>query len=181
MAETYMLSKAECNDLIKYDFVPVNSDDDIEKWVQLVGMAARALASGAGKAAGAVKAGAKAVKNVAVAAKDKAVSAGSKVAETSKKVAEKTGAPNLGEAMSGEGVTDITDKVKDVADVATSAKTDASKTKTGMALMGAQSMMAGGAQKKQAQEQRAMDMARRGASIATGTPMDLSWRLLKGE
>ena len=42
-------------------------------------------------------------------------------------------------------------------------------------------MQAQNAQRKQAQEQRAMDMARRGASVQTGEPMNLAWRLLKEE
>ena len=40
-------------------------------------------------------------------------------------------------------------------------------------------MQAQNAQRKQAQEQRAMEMARRGASVQTGEPMNLAWRLLK--
>jgi len=49
--------------------------------------------------------------------------------------------------------------------------------KVGMQL--AQQAQAGAAQKKQAQEQRAMDMARRGASVQTGEPMEIAFQLLK--
>ena len=49
--------------------------------------------------------------------------------------------------------------------------------KVGMQL--AQQMQAGAAQRKQAQEQRAADMARRGASVQTGEPMEIAWQLLK--
>jgi len=51
--------------------------------------------------------------------------------------------------------------------------------KVGMQLAG--QMQAQNAQRKQAQEQRAMEMARRGASVQTGEPMNLAWRLLKEE
>ena len=49
--------------------------------------------------------------------------------------------------------------------------------KIGMQL--AQQSQANAAQKKQAQEQRAMDMARRGASVQTGEPMKIAFQLLK--
>ena len=39
--------------------------------------------------------------------------------------------------------------------------------------------MQGGAQKKQAQDQRAADMARRGATVSTGEPMRIAYQLLK--
>ena len=48
-----------------------------------------------------------------------------------------------------------------------------------MGMQMASQMMAQGAQKKQAQEQRAMERARRGATISTGTPMEVAMRLLK--
>ena len=49
-----------------------------------------------------------------------------------------------------------------------------------MGMQMASQMMAQGAQKKQAQEERAMAIARRGATISTGTPMEVAMRLLKG-
>ena len=196
MSDDYTLTKSERDNLIKYDFVPVYSEDDIEKFIPLIaGLAGRMMASGAGKAvmgagkkvaAGAVKHGGKALqagKKVAVAAKDKAVSAGTKVAETAKKVREAGQNSKLGQAVSS--VNDkAKEKIAERAEAATSAgggNSDASKSPASQAMQGAAALSAGNAQAKQAQEQRAMDMARRGANIATGESMDMAWRLLKGE
>ena len=195
MSDDYTLSRTERDNLIKYDFVPVYSDDDIEKWAPLLAFAGKAATAGraalaAGKAAG--KGLLQTGKKVAVAGKDKLVQGAGKVAETSQKVAEKAGQMRESAQGSkfGQKVSGANDWVKNIGEKAKEKITDAtgggegegaSTGGAGMAVLGAQQMMAGNAQKKQAQEQRAMDMARRGANIATGEPMDMAWRMLKGE
>lgn len=201
MSGDYTLSKAERDNLIKYDFVPVYSDDDIEKFIPAILAGAKALGgkiltSGAVKniAAGAMKHGGKALeagKKVAVASKDKLVQGAGKIAETSKKVAEKAGQMRESAQGSkfGQAVSSVNDKIKETmaerAEAAASgggrSSSDASQSPASSAIQGAMAMNAGNAQAKQAQEQRAMDMARRGANIATGEPMDMAWRMLKGE
>ena len=208
MSDDYTLSKAERDNLIKYDFVPVYSDDDIEKFIPALLAGAKALggkmlASGAGKAAmsagkniaaGAMKHGGKALqagKKVAVAGKDKLVQGAGKVAETSKKVAGKAGQMRESAQGSkfGQAVSSVNDKIKEtMAERAKAAasgggggSSDASQSPASSAIQGAMAINAGNAQAKQAQEQRAMDMARRGATIQTGEPMNMAWRMLKGE
>jgi len=201
MSGDYTLSKAERDNLIKYDFVPVYSDDDIEKFIPALLAGAKALGgkiltSGAVKniAAGAVKHGGKALeagKKVAVAGKDKLVQGAGKIAETSKKVAEKAGQMRESAQGSkfGQAVSSVNDKIKETmaerAEAAASGggggSSDASQSPASSAIQGAMAMNAGNAQAKQLQEQRAIDMARRGANIQTGEPMDMAWRMLKGE
>jgi hypothetical protein len=203
MSDDYTLSRAERDNLIKYDFVPVYSDDDIEKFLPLAALAGKALTAGravagAAKVAGkgALQAGKKVgkvaveggkglgrgAKHVGGYYKDKAVDAGKAVVETAKKVKEQGVGESFKQAVNAgnQAVKDAMERRQERA-ASTGGGSDASQSPASSAIQGAMAMNAGNAQAKQAQEQRAMDMARRGATIQTGEPMNLAWRMLKGE
>ena len=203
MSDDYTLSRAERDNLIKYDFVPVYSDDDIEKFLPLAALAGKALTAGravagAAKVAGkgALQAGKKVgkvaveggkglgrgAKHVGSYYKDKAVDAGKAVVNTAKKVKEQGVGESFKQAVDAgnQAVKDAMERRQESA-AARGGSSDASQSPAASAMQGAMAMNAGNAQAKQAQQDRAMDMARRGANIATGEPMDMAWRMLKGE
>ena len=210
MSDDYTLSRAERDNLIKYDFVPVYSDDDIEKFLPLAALAGAAgkvaaagatagrAAMAAGKVAGkgALQAGKKVgkvavegakgagrgAKHVGGYYKDKAIDAGKAVVETAKKVKEQGVGESFKQAVDAgnQAVKDAMERRQERA-ASTGGSSDASQSPASSAIQGAMAMNAGNAQAKQAQQDRAMDMARRGATIQTGEPMNMAWRMLKGE
>tara|TARA_Y100001937_G_scaffold43582_1_gene61522 strand:- start:24921 stop:27737 length:2817 start_codon:yes stop_codon:yes gene_type:complete len=196
-----------------YDFVPWDSEDDIEKFLQLAPLAAKLGASKVGQAVasqgvkGALKTGAKnlrakvgtGLKNLkakvgvkgggavteAAGAAEGATSAAKTAAKGASEAVESVAPkPKLGEKMPSAEVTtpeppaaEPAAEMPEPEEPSGSAGKKTDYKKIGMQL--AQQSQANAAQKKQAQEQRAMDMARRGASVQTGEPMEIAFQLLK--
>ena len=192
-----------------YDFVPWHSHDDIEKFIAPLLAGARALApkiatkvGSAKQAAGGFLQGAK--KKIGDVAGKIGVKGGGAVTEAAGKTAAegatsaaKTAAkgaseavesvapkPKLGDKMPSAEVTtpeppaaEPAAEMPEPEEPSGSAGKKTDYKKIGMQL--AQESQANAAQKKQAQEQRAMDMARRGASVQTGEPMKIAFQLLK--
>jgi len=187
-----------------YDFVPWDSPDDIEKFVPALLAGARALApkiagklggmktatggflQGAKKKIGDVasKVGIKGGGAATIATEGAASATKTAASAANEAVASAAPKPDLGAKMPTAEVSTPEPPAAEPA-VETPEPTEPSGSagkkndykKVGMQL--AQQMQAGAAQRKQAQEQRAADMARRGASVQTGEAMDIAWRLLK--
>ena len=170
-----------------YDFTPWDSEDDIEKFLPL--LAGRALLSGGSRmlSAGAKKlglGGAKVGVKGAGAAAETATGA-AKTAATSASEAVTSVAPKptrLPKASDGTESVPLpkTPEAPEPAAAEPESAESENKNKTAQAGMQmASQMMAQGAQRKQAQEESAKNASRRGASISTGTPMDIAMRLLK--
>ena len=181
-----------------YDFTPWDSEDDIHKFIPALLLGARAMGGkllgkiGLGGAKGAAKVGVKGAGAVAgeaatgAAAATEAVGTGAKAATSAANdaVASVAPKPDLGAKMPSAEVT--TPEVPaasepPVPEVEAAPEAAAKKNNKQMGAQMGMMAMQGGAQKKQAQEQRAMDTARRGASIQTGEPMRIAYQLLKDD
>ena len=178
-----------------YDFMVGYSPDEIEKFnpLSIIPMAFRGLKAGAGaikNKVGVAVGGAKASTGKAVGgakAAGDAAGAAEGIASAVEAVESAAPKPSLPKASDGTDSVPLPEPpaAEPAAEMpepeepsgAGGNKTDYKK--VGMQLAG--QMQAQNAQRKQAQEQRAMDMARRGASVQTGEPMNLAWRLLKEE
>tara|TARA_R100001440_G_scaffold9760_1_gene18169 strand:+ start:3902 stop:4795 length:894 start_codon:yes stop_codon:yes gene_type:complete len=179
-----------------YDFTPWDSPDDIEKYAGAILAGAKAL-GGAAMAAG---------KTIGAAAKP-ALSAAGKGLQQGRlavrgaikdKVTEKLGggateAATSGAADAAESAAsaiesqkpEITSKPDTASESSmntaqpTEPKTSAKDKAIEQGMSMVQQSMADNKQQKQNQIDRASDMARRGASVQTGEPMNIAWRLLK--
>ena len=173
-----------------YDFISGDSPDEIEKYFQLltkIPQAFKGIKAGVKNLAGKVGVkGGGSVTEAAGAAKE-AAGAAEGMASAAEAVESAAPKPSLPKASDGTDSVPLPEPpaAEPAAEMpepeepsgAGGNKTDYKK--IGMQLAG--QMQAQNAQRKQAQEQRAMDMARRGASVQTGEPMNLAWRLLKEE
>tara|TARA_Y100000015_G_C2395398_1_gene92515 strand:- start:1897 stop:3888 length:1992 start_codon:yes stop_codon:yes gene_type:complete len=171
-----------------YDFISGDSPDEIEKYFQLltkIPQAFKGIKAGVKNLAGKVGVkGGGSVTEAAGAAKE-AAGAAEGMASAAEAVESAAPKPSLPKASDGTDSVPLPESpaAEPAAEMpepeepsgAGGNKTDYKK--IGMQLAG--QMQAQNAQRKQAQEQRAMEMARRGASVQTGEPMNLAWRLLK--
>ncbi|HAW74217.1 MAG TPA: hypothetical protein DCW74_00595, partial [Alteromonas australica] len=164
-----------------YDFVPWDSPDDIEKFFAPLLAGARALGSKA------LSAGAK-LNTKRLALRNKI---GEKIAPAAKNLitGKKEGplasspASEAVESMPSAPAPEMPEPEMPETPSAPQPTEEASgftpKKKQNQAMQFAQQSLANSQQRKQAQEQRAIDMARRGAEVGKAVPMDAAWRLLK--
>jgi len=190
-----------------YDFTPWDSSDDIEKFIPAILAGAKALGGAAMAAGRAVGAGAKAI---GAGAKTGLSAAGKGLNQGRIAVRNAAGKAVTGKGTATAGATKTaTSGAADAAESAASAiesqkpeitstpdtasepsmetaqptePTESPKDKKlqqGMQMV--QQNMAASKQQKQNQTNRASEMARNGASVQTGEPMRIAWRLLKEE
>ncbi len=173
-----------------YDFVPWDSPDDIEKFLGLSAalQGARALGGKALRAgAKGIKAGAKGLKNQAVKEgkyfKDGAKKLTSKISGKTEGPTAASPASEAVESMPSAPAPEMPEPEMPETPSAPQPTEEASgfnpKKKQNQAMQFAQQSLANSQQRKQAQEQRAIEMARRGAEVGKAAPMDMAWQLLK--
>tara|TARA_R100000406_G_scaffold16888_3_gene10596 strand:- start:33461 stop:35029 length:1569 start_codon:yes stop_codon:yes gene_type:complete len=164
-----------------YDFVPWDSPDDIEKFLGVALQGARALG---GKV---LSAGAKLnTKRLALRNKigEKLVPAAKNLI-TGKKEGPLASSPasEAVESMPSAPAPEMPEPEMPKTPSAPEPTQEASgfnpKKKQNQAMQFAQQSLASSQQRKQAQEQRAIEMARRGSEVGKAAPMDMAWRLLK--
>ena len=164
-----------------YDFVPWDSPDDIEKFIPALLTGARALGSKA------LSAGAKLnTKRLALRNKigEKIVPA-AKNLMTGKKESPLASSPasEAVESMPSAPAPEMPEPEMPETPSAPQPTEEASgfnpKKKQNQAMQFAQQSLASSEQRKQAQEQRAIEMARRGSEVGKAAPMDMAWGLLK--
>lgn len=171
-----------------YDFVPWDSPDDIEKYIPALLTGARAFG---GRALAAGKEG---LKRVGTGLKNQAVKEGKYFKEGAKKltskISGKTESPTAAspaseavESMPSAPAPEMPEPEMPETPSAPQPTEEASgfnpKKKQNQAMQFAQQSLANSQQRKQAQEQRAIDMARRGSEVGKAAPIDMAWRLLK--
>ena len=176
-----------------YDFVPWDSPDDIEKFFAPLLAGARALGSKA------LAAGKKGLKRVGTGLKNQAVKEGKYFKEGAKKLTSKisgktegpTAASPASEAVESMPSAPAPEMPKpempetpsgpdpNIALGRGEASGFTPKKKENQAMQYAQQALANSQQQKQAQEQRAIDMARRGSEVGKAAPIDIAWGLLK--
>lgn len=169
-----------------YDFVPWDSPDDIEKFIPALLTGARALGSKALSAGAKLntkrlalrnKIGEKivpAAKNLMTGKKEGplASSPASEAVESMPSTpAPEMPEPEMPETPSGPD--------PNIALGRGEASGFTPKKKKNQAMQFAQQSLASSEQRKQAQEQRAIEMARRGSEVGKAAPIDMAWRLLK--
>ena len=179
-----------------YDFTPWDSSDDIEKFIPQILAGAKAL-GGAAMTAG---------KTIGAAAKP-ALSAAGKGLQQGRLAVRGAIKDKVSEKLGGGATDTATSGAADAAESAASAiesqkpeitsspdtasessmntaqptepKTSAKDKAIEQGMNMVQQSMADNKQQKQNQIDRASEMARRGASVQTGEPMNIAWRLLK--
>jgi len=171
-----------------YDFVPWDSPDDIEKFFAPLLAGARAL-SGKALRAGAkgIKAGAKRLKNQAVKEsnyfKDGAKKLTSKISGKTQSPTAPSPASEAVESMPSAPAPEMPEpempETPSAPEPTMASSTLNPQKKKNQAMQVAQQALANSQQQKQAQQQRASDMARRGAEVGKAKPMDIAWQLLK--
>ena len=188
-----------------YDFTPWDSSDDIEKFIPAIVAGAKALGGAAMAAGKAVGAGAKAIgagAKTALSATGKGLNQGRiAVQNTAGKAITGKGAATAGATKTAtSGAADAAEsaasaiesqkpEITSTPDTASEPSMETAqpteptespkdkKLQQGMQMI--QQNMAASKQQKQNQTNRASEMARNGASVQTGEPMNIAWRLLK--
>ncbi len=163
-----------------YDFVPWDSPDDIEKFLGAVLQGAKALGSKA------LSTGAKLnTKRLALRNKiGEKIAPAAKNLMTGKKEGPLASSPasEAVESMPSAPAPEMPEPEMPETPSAPEPTQEASgfnPKKKNQAMQFAQQSLANSQQRKQAQEQRAIEMARRGSEVGKAAPIDMAWRLLK--